>query len=72
MPPNGEHLRSTPAQRPAGVVTRLRLVGGTRRHHFDRINFKPRKVPENVESPTRRLRAVLGAFLFEAPICYRK
>ena len=38
-------------------------VGGTRERHFAGTHFKPRKVPENATSPTRRVDAVLGAFL---------
>ena len=31
---------------------RYPLVGGTRQRHFDGTNFKPRKVPENAQTPT--------------------
>src|SRR5512145_217078 len=35
-------------------------VGGTRRRHFAGTNSKPRKLPENAATPTRRVHAVLG------------
>jgi hypothetical protein len=35
-------------------------VGGTRQRHFDGTNFKPRNLPENAQTPTRRVHAVLG------------
>ncbi len=35
-------------------------AGGTRSRHFDGTNFKPRKLPENAQTPTRRVHAVLG------------
>jgi len=38
------------------------LVGGTRQRHFDGTNLKPRKVPENAQTPTSRVHAVLGVF----------
>jgi hypothetical protein len=44
-PPNGE---------------RYPLVGGTRQRRFDGTNFKPRKMPENAQTPTSRVHAVLG------------
>ena len=37
-------------------------MGGTREHHFDGTNFEPRKLPENAQTPTRRVHAVLGGF----------
>src|SRR5215216_28768 len=40
--------------------SRYPLVGGTRESCFDGTNFKPRKLPENAQSPTRRVHAVLG------------
>ena len=40
---------------------RYPLVGGTRKRHFDGTNFKPRKVLENAQTPTRRVHAVLAA-----------
>ena len=39
---------------------RYPLVGGTRQRHFGGTNFKPRKVPENAQTPTSRVHAVLG------------
>jgi hypothetical protein len=39
---------------------RYPLVGGTRERHFAGINFKPRKTPENAQTPTSRVHAVLG------------
>jgi len=44
---------------PNGV--RYPRVGGTRPCRFDGTNFKPRKLPENAQTPTRRVHAVLGA-----------
>jgi len=41
---------------------RYPLVGGTRQHHFAGTNFKPRKLPENAQTPTSRVHAGLGAF----------
>ncbi|HLO17298.1 MAG TPA: hypothetical protein VK206_20870 [Anaerolineales bacterium] len=38
-------------------------VGGTRQRHFAGANFKPRKLPENAQTPTRRVHAVLGSLL---------
>jgi len=46
MPPNG---------------VRYPRVGGTRQRHFDGTSSKPRKLPENAQTPTRRVHAVLGA-----------
>src|SRR6266511_3130283 len=44
---------------------RYPLVGGTRQRHFDGTNFKPRKLPENAQTPTSRVHAVLAAvFIF--------
>jgi hypothetical protein len=40
---------------------RYPLVGGTRERHFGRINLKPQKLPENAQTPTSRVHAVLGA-----------
>ena len=53
-------LQETPsfAWRENGV--RYPLVGGTRKRHFDGTNFKPRKLPENAQTPTSRVHAVLG------------
>ena len=30
-------------------------VGGTRQRHFDGTNLKPRELPENAPTPTRRM-----------------
>ena len=35
-------------------------MGGTRQRHFDGIHFKPQKLPENAQTPTSRVHAVLG------------
>jgi len=35
-------------------------VGGTRECHFAGTSFKPRNLPENAQTPTRRVHAVLG------------
>jgi hypothetical protein len=40
------------------------LVGGTRQRHFDGTSFEPRKLPENAATPTSRVHAVLGGFVF--------
>jgi hypothetical protein len=40
---------------------RYPLVGGTRQRYFDGTNFKPRKVPENAQTPTSQVHAVLAA-----------
>jgi hypothetical protein len=37
-------------------------VGGTRGRRFDGTRFKPRKLPKNAQTPTRRVHAVLGGF----------
>jgi hypothetical protein len=39
-------------------------VGGRRQRHFTGINFKPRKLLENAQTPTRRVHAVLGGIVF--------
>jgi len=39
---------------------RYPLVGGTRQRHFAGTNSKPRKLPENAQTPTSRVHAVLG------------
>ena len=36
-------------------------VGGMGSRHFAGTNLKPRKLPENAQTPTRRVHAVLGA-----------
>src|SRR5688572_30936894 len=40
---------------------RYPLVGGTRQRLFDGTNLKPRKLPENAQTPTSRVHALLGA-----------
>lgn len=40
---------------------RYPLVGGTRRRDFDGTHFKPRKTPENVQTPTSRVHPLLAA-----------
>jgi hypothetical protein len=53
---------------------RYLLVGGTRERRFDETSLKPRKVPENAQTPTTmapmlfgdRVHAVLGAGLFRS------
>jgi hypothetical protein len=35
-------------------------VGGRRQRHFAGTHFQPRKQPENAQTPTRRVHAVLG------------
>src|SRR5512135_227764 len=42
---------------------RYRRVGGRRQRHFTGTNSKPRKLPENAATPTRRVHAVLGGAL---------
>ncbi len=39
------------------------LVSRTRQRHFDGTSFKPRKVPENAQSPTGQVRAVLAVVM---------
>ena len=46
-------------------------VGGTRSRHFDGTNFKPRKLPENAATPTRRVHAVLGGLLHKKILVMR-
>jgi hypothetical protein len=41
---------------------RYPLVGGTRQRYFAGTNSKPRKLPENAQTPTSRVHAVLGVF----------
>ena len=41
---------------------RYPLVGGTRQRHFTGTNSKPRRLPENAQTPTSRVHAVLGGF----------
>ena len=42
---------------------RYPLVGGMRQRRFDGTNSKPRKLPQNAQSPTSRVHAVLARFL---------
>ena len=44
---------------PNGV--RYPLVGGTRERYFIGTHFKPRKLPENAQTPQRQVHALLGA-----------
>ena len=44
---------------------RYPLVGGTSQRCFDGTNLKPRKLPENAQTPTRRVHAVLGVVELE-------
>jgi hypothetical protein len=41
---------------------RYPLVGGTRQRNFDGINFKPQKLPENAQSPSRPAGSALVFF----------
>jgi hypothetical protein len=41
---------------------RYPLVGGMRQRGFDGANFKPRKLPEDAQTPTSRVHALLGCF----------
>jgi hypothetical protein len=50
---------------------RYPLVGGTRQHRFDGINFKPRKLLKNAQTPTSRVHAVLGAGMECQRFCSR-
>jgi len=50
----------TPATQGFSNGWRYPLVGGTRQRHFVGTNSKPRKVPENAQTPTSRVHAVLG------------
>ncbi len=45
---------------PNGV--RYLRVGGRRRRYFDGTSFKPRELPKNAATPTRRVHAVLARF----------
>jgi hypothetical protein len=49
-PPNG-------VRKPRMLSAGYPLVGGTREHHFTGINSKPRKLPENAQTPTSRVLA---------------
>ncbi len=52
-----------PSQEHANGV-RYPRVGGTRQCRFAGTNFKPRKLLENAQTPTRRVHAVLGPVFF--------
>ena len=43
---------------------RYPLVGGTGQRRFGGTSLKPRNLPENAQSPTSRVHAVLGALWF--------
>ena len=45
---------------PAPNGERYPRVGGARERRFDGANLKPRNLPENAQTPTRRVHAVLG------------
>jgi hypothetical protein len=47
---------------------RYPLVGGTRQRYFDGTHFKPRELPENVQTPTSRVHAVLAA-IYGVAVC---
>jgi hypothetical protein len=40
---------------------RYLLVGGTGQRHFIGTNLKPPKTPENAQTPTSQVHAVLGS-----------
>ena len=42
---------------------RYPLVGGTGQRHFAGANLKPTKLPENAQTPTSQVHAVLGGRL---------
>ena len=42
---------------------RYPLVGGMGQRRFDGTNFKPRKLPENAQTPTCRVHAVLARII---------
>jgi len=42
---------------------RYPLVGEMRQRHFAGTNLKPSKLPENAQTPTSRVHAVLARFL---------
>ena len=44
---------------------RYPLVGGTRQRHFDGTYSKPQKLPENAQTPTSRVHAVLASIFDE-------
>jgi hypothetical protein len=47
-----------PKDKPNGE--RYPRVGGTRECHFAGTRLQPRKLPENAQTPTRRVHAMLG------------
>ena len=49
---------------------RYPLVGRTRQGHFDGTNLKPRKVPENAQTPTSQVHAVLGGGVVDESLIY--
>ena len=53
-----EMLRTT--MKPNG--SRYPLVGETGQRRFGGTSLKPRKLPENAQTPTSRVHAVLGGF----------
>jgi len=61
-------LNSEPAEAPNGwrkprmLSAGYPLVGGTRQRRFNGTSFKPGKQPENAQTPTSRVHAVLGGF----------
>jgi hypothetical protein len=55
-----DRINDSLEEAPNGV--RYPRVGGTRQRRFDGTNFKPRKLLENAQTPTRRVHAVLGGF----------
>ena len=46
--------------------SRYPLVGGTRQRLLNGTNYKPRKLPENAQTPTSRVHALLGGDRFAA------
>ena len=53
-----EMLRTT--MKPNG--SRYPLVGETGQRHFAGTSFKPHKLPENAQTPTSRVHALLGGY----------
>jgi len=47
---------------------RYLLVGGMRQRRFDGTNFKPRETPENAQTSTSQVHALLGSLLMLADI----
>src|SRR5512134_336713 len=50
---------------------RYPLVSGARQRRFDGTNLEPRKLPENAQTPTSRVHAVLARFCFAVVILFR-